>query len=417
MSPIAWAWIETVGVVVLAALGVAGGWWCARWRGRWWLVGYFVPLAIVVSISLSRWFPWLELHRPFRWILAGRTEFALLAVVYTLLLTTLVSRLGRKRERVLLSVLMVACVFSQSVLAFLMPAFNYRQLTELKTLVDVDGVCIQSNGYTCGPAAAVTALRRVGVEAEEGELAILAHTTHMTGTQTDVLCQVIQKRYGVPCRQAYFRDISELRSCVPVVAIVKFAFLIDHFVTVLDVTEAIVVVGDPLVGRIEMTYEEFAKRWRRCGIVFDQPGRTRREQPGRRGVRRAACKPSSVWEDDACRPVRSLLPEPSARDLWPSSLTGGYVSRSLGRCSRVGEWLRRKCEKWNYSGQFRVLAMRTDAGSGGAFGWRATVDVGCRDVGFGYLVGPRDVDVGTVFFDRFGLDALHDRVEVHGRDN
>ena len=256
---------------MLAVLGVLVGRRCARWRHPWWLVGYVVPLAIVISISLSRWFPWLELQWPFRWILAGRTEFALLAVVYTLLLTTLVLRLSRKRERILLSVLMVACVFSQSALAFLMPAFNYRQLTDLQTLVDGDGVCLQSNGYTCGPAAAVTALRQIGVEAEEGELAIWAHTTHMTGTQPDVLCQVIEKRYGVSCRQAWFRDIDALRPCVPVVAIVRFAFLIDHFVTVLDVTDSAVIVGDPLVGRVEMTHEEFAKRWRRCGIVLDRP--------------------------------------------------------------------------------------------------------------------------------------------------
>lgn len=271
MSPIALAWLETVGVAGLAVLGVLVGRRCARWWHPWWLIGYVVPLAIVVSISLSRWFPWLELQLPFRWVLAGRTEFALLAVVYTLLLTTLVSRLGRKRERVLLSVLMVACVISQSALPFLMPAFNYRQLTNLQTLVDGDGVCLQSNGYTCGPAATVTALRQIGVEAEEGELAIWAHTTHMTGSQPDVLCQVIRERYGVSCRQVYFCDIGEMRSCLPVVAIVKFAFLIDHFVTVLDVTESVVVVGDPLAGRVEMTHEEFAKRWRRCGIVLDPP--------------------------------------------------------------------------------------------------------------------------------------------------
>jgi len=75
-------------------------------------------------------------------------------------------------------------------------------------------------------------------------------------------------RYGVPCRQVYFRDISELHDRVPVIAVVKFAFLIDHFVTVLDVAESVVVVGDPLQGRIEMTHEEFLSRWRRYGIVL-----------------------------------------------------------------------------------------------------------------------------------------------------
>jgi predicted double-glycine peptidase len=271
MSPIELAWLKTAGVAALAVLGVAGGWRCSRWRGRWWLIGYVVPLAIVMAISLSRWFPWLELRPPCRWIMAGRTEFALLALVYTLMLTTLVYRLRRRSEKVLLSVLMVACVISQSILAFLMPAFNYRQLTEIKTIVDGDGICIQSNNYTCGPAAAVTALRRIGIQAKEGDLDVLAHATQTTGTQPDVLCHAIRHRYGVPCRQVCFNDVSELRPHVPVVAVIKFALLTDHFVTVLDVTDTLVVVGDPLTGRVEMTHEQFAKRWRRCGIIFDPP--------------------------------------------------------------------------------------------------------------------------------------------------
>jgi len=150
-----------------------------------------------------------------------------------------------------------------------MPAFSYQQLVDLKTLIDVDGVCIQSNSYTCGPAAAVTVLRQKGFRAEEGELAVWAHTTRFTGTQPDVLCRVIQDHCGVPCREVFFHDISELRSCVPVVVTVTFAFLVDHFVTVLEVTDTTVVVGDPLEGRVELTREQFDRRWRGCGIVFD----------------------------------------------------------------------------------------------------------------------------------------------------
>jgi predicted double-glycine peptidase len=271
MSLTAWAWIETLGVIGLAGVGVLAGWRCSRWRRPWWLIGYITPLLVVATISSARWVPWLELYWPIRPIMAGRTEFALLALVCTMLLTTPLSRLRHRRDRIVIAGFMVVCVISQSVMAFLMPVFNYQQLADLKTLVDVDGVCIQSNGYTCGPAAAVTALHQMGVKAKEGELAILAHTTRFTGTQPDVLCQVIQKRYGVSCQQVYFRDISELQSRVPVVATVKFAFLIDHFVTVLEVAPTTVVVGDPLVGRVEMTHEEFARRWRKCGIVFDQP--------------------------------------------------------------------------------------------------------------------------------------------------
>jgi predicted double-glycine peptidase len=211
--------------------------------------------------------------------MAGRTEFALLAPACTMMMTSLLSRLRRRGEQVLLAILMVVFVAGQSVPSFLMPAFNYRELSELKTLVDVDGVCIQSTGYTCGPAAAVTALRRVGVKAQEGDLAVLAHTTHMTGTPTDVLCDVITARHGVSCRQVHFRAIEGLRDCVPVIAVVKYAFLIDHFVTVLEVTDATAVVGDPLEGRVELTRDQFAHRWRKCGIVFDRSIREMPKEP------------------------------------------------------------------------------------------------------------------------------------------
>ena len=52
---------------------------------------------------------------------------------------------------------------------------------------------MQSNGYNCGPAAAVTALRRLGLPAEEGELAILAHTSSAAGTSCDTLCTAIER--------------------------------------------------------------------------------------------------------------------------------------------------------------------------------------------------------------------------------
>jgi hypothetical protein len=55
--------------------------------------------------------------------------------------------------------------------------------------VDGDGVCRQSSHYTCGPASAVTVLRKLGLPAEEGEIAILSHTSALTGTEPDVLAK------------------------------------------------------------------------------------------------------------------------------------------------------------------------------------------------------------------------------------
>jgi hypothetical protein len=41
-------------------------------------------------------------------------------------------------------------------------------------------------------------------------------------------------------------------------------------VTVLEVTDTEVVVGDPLGGLTRLSYQDFAKRWRFIGIVLQR---------------------------------------------------------------------------------------------------------------------------------------------------
>ncbi len=263
-----------MGVTGLALAGVAAGWQCTRLSGRWWLAGYFVPLSFVVLVGMARRFPRLELQPPFAWVMAGRMEFALLAFVSTMLLITLVPRLPHRRERILMIALLLLVTAHESILPFLSPAFNYRYLRRLETIIDSDGVCLQSNDYTCGPAAAVTALRRLGFEAGEGQLAILARTTRFTGTPPDLLCRAVQEVSSLSARVLLTLDVNDLQASVPFIAVVKYAFLVDHYVTVLKVDGRGVTIADPLNGKVELTHAEFARRWRNCSIVL-QPRRAR----------------------------------------------------------------------------------------------------------------------------------------------
>ena len=96
-----------------------------------------------------------------------------------------------------------------------------------------------------------------------------AHTTRFTGAPMDSLCDTMRNDYAVPCRIVYCRDVSELQGKGPFVAIVKFSFLVDHYVAVLSVSETEVTVGDPLKGLRTCTPKEFDKEWRRCAIVID----------------------------------------------------------------------------------------------------------------------------------------------------
>lgn len=270
MRYVAISLVQTAGVILLAVSGVLIGRRFWRVKSRVWIVAYTVPFLIVAAIAVPRWVPQAELIRPFNWLMGGRTEFAVMALACTMLLTTPMSRLSQRGQRRGVAILMIVFATYFSVLPFLMPALEYSRLAELKTILDGDGVCIQSTNYNCGPAAAVTVLRSIGVPANEGELALRSHTTRFTGAPMDSLCNAMHKGYAVPCRIVYCRDVRELQGKGPFVAIVKFSFLVDHYVAVLSLTETEVKIGDPLAGLRTCTPGEFDKEWRGCAIVVDE---------------------------------------------------------------------------------------------------------------------------------------------------
>jgi len=65
-------------------------------------------------------------------------------------------------------------------------------------------------------------------------------------------------------------SIEELKEICPVIAVVKYSFFIDHYVTVLEVTDDKITIGDPLTGQEELTYEEFKNKWCSVGIVVQK---------------------------------------------------------------------------------------------------------------------------------------------------
>lgn len=270
-----WYLVQTGCVIGLAVIGVFLGRWFSRLKQFWWALGYFIPLLPVAMISLARWIQCLEFQPPFRWLMAGRTEFALMAPIVAMLLTTPLSRLPLPRQRRMVSIFMICFVAYFSITPFLAPVFNQRLLRNLPTFIDKDGVCLQGTSYTCGPASTVTALAQLGLQAEEGNLALLAYTTDLTGTPVDLLCEAIKERFGIQgicCHYQYFNTIGEMKGHEPVIAVVRFGFLVDHFVAVLKVTGISVIIGDPLVGRETLTYDQFNARWRNCGIVIQRNG-------------------------------------------------------------------------------------------------------------------------------------------------
>ena len=271
MDPVTIGWLEILGVIALTAIGISVGWLFSRLPGRYWMLGYFLAAVPVWILWFGRTHSQWELVAPFSWLCAGRTKFAIVGMLATMVLLPPTSRLAEARVRRLVYGFLVLFVSTNAIWPFLCPILSRNHLLSLKTRFDNDGVCLQTTVYTCGPAAAVTALKRLNLSAEEGELAVLAHTSNATGTPPDILCNALRAKYGpsgLDCGYRHFRSVSELLNSGLTLAVIKFGPLVDHYVTVLDVTDDSVTVGDPLKGKVRFTHEEFAKKWRYLGITL-----------------------------------------------------------------------------------------------------------------------------------------------------
>jgi len=93
------------------------------------------------------------------------------------------------------------------------------------------------------------------------------------GTPPDVLAETLRRHYGergLDAKLRYFDTVAGLKGRGYVLAVIKFDFMEDHYVTILDVTNTTVVTGDPLNGLTIYSHADFAKIWRYSGIVLDR---------------------------------------------------------------------------------------------------------------------------------------------------
>ncbi len=263
-------WIETIGVFLLADIGVVLGLLTTKFKKNFWLVCYIPPLILIILIAMTRHFYRLVFYPPFSWLTEGRMEYVIFSFTVPMLFSTLIPRLLVFRQKIVLTIFVVAASIIFFIIPFISPILARNELENIVTEFSENGICLQSTNYTCGPAAAATALYQLGIKASEGKLAIEAYTTPQNGTSDDLLKKAIEKlydSYGIVCDYRYFSSVSQLKGNCPVIVVTKFSFLIDHYVTVLNVTDDEVIVGNPSSGKEALTYKEFEKKWRSVGII------------------------------------------------------------------------------------------------------------------------------------------------------
>jgi hypothetical protein len=188
-------------------------------------------------------------------------------------LTVPLSRLPYKFEKLIVCILMGVFVTWFSILPFLVPALIKSRLSNIQTKLDSNGICRQTTDYTCGPAAAVTALGKLGLSAEEGEIAVLSYSSPVTGTLPSFLCSALESRYGavgLKCQYRRFDSVNQLRDAGITLVVVRDAFLLDHCIAVLEVSDNTITIADPVIGTMLMPHSQFEKIWRFSGIVLER---------------------------------------------------------------------------------------------------------------------------------------------------
>jgi len=262
-------WAQAVSVVIVSI--VAGMIGALISRRSWWFVVYIASLIFLTALVVARLQPVVILTPPFSWFLHGRSQHVIFAAVVSFTIILRSSRSEETMSQLAFFGLVSATVLYEAAVPFVLPIYLHDQLAALQTSIDDQGVCHQTTSYTCGPAAAVTALRHMGLTADEGELAVAMHTSPLVGTPPDVLADSLEDHYAnlkLCAEYRKFDGIDALAGHEPVLAVTKIEAIEDHYVVVLNVTPAGVLIADPAQGKVYVSRSDFEHNWRNVGVTI-----------------------------------------------------------------------------------------------------------------------------------------------------
>ncbi len=264
-------WREIIFVVTIALSAVRLGRFCAAGNRIRQTMGYAIPLMILVALSLGRsgFF-----GSPEGWlggIFHGRLRFVVLSFAIPVGILTLEPFLPKRWERIVVRILLLIFILSFSIFPFAAPVLVRNELLNTPNLTDQQGICLQTRPYTCGPAAAVTALHQLRLPAHEGQIAVSASTGPIIGTLPWDLCSALDQQYadqGLRCEFRRFNTLHELKSAGLTLVMVRGGPLTNHCVVVLAMNDRQVVVADPSLGKLNIPIEQFCEQWRYTGITL-----------------------------------------------------------------------------------------------------------------------------------------------------
>ena len=162
------------------------------------------------------------------------------------------------RERLVLPLFTVVFLF----VPFMKPLLDPLDLNRLQDRCN-GSVCLQSTFSTCGPASAATILRSYGQNVTERELAIES-LTYRGGTEAWYLARALRRREN----QAEFIFTNANSIPYPAIAGVRLRGGEGHFIAVLNVTDSVATIVDPLSGEAKITLSALRKQYEFTGFFL-----------------------------------------------------------------------------------------------------------------------------------------------------
>jgi hypothetical protein len=264
-------WVETIAVGVLALSGLLAGVVISRvgkQAGLWVCLG---TTLLILTLGAG-WLIPVNVDIPIVFALVcGRARFVLLAFIVPLALAAARPYLPYKIERQGIIVLIALSIYAFAVFPFLGAARAGGVLKELPVWYDGDGVCLQSTPYTCGPAAAATALRHFGMDVSEGQIAVLSRSCPVIGTSDYDLTRAIRQiTSGRAMETSYGRwnELPMLTEHQVLLAMLRQGRWMNHCVLIMKMTGNSVVFADPAEGLITLSKERFLYLWTGRGILL-----------------------------------------------------------------------------------------------------------------------------------------------------
>lgn len=145
----------------------------------------------------------------------------------------------------------------------ILAAFTAGDAPTLYGRVRADGLCLQTSGYSCAPAAAAMYLDRLGVPATEEEMASLCVTRRDGTTDAGIARGLRRKLPGRDVRVEALR-YEDLRA--PALVSILLPGRIGHAVLVERIDSESVTLADPGHGRWRTSRADFEARWQGSSI-------------------------------------------------------------------------------------------------------------------------------------------------------